>query len=134
VECEAVGRLGTAPALPTVMVNPDGLEKSPNYSQVVLVNGPKLIVSSSQLAFRAEDSDVRLAFDRLKRAVEQAGGSLTHAVMSNYYPLTQSTVDKIRQIRFEFLDKNKPPASTMLQFEGLPSMDASFAVEVVTLP
>ena len=43
-------------------------------------------------------------------------------------------LDKIRAIRFEFLDKTKPPASTMLLFEGLPAMDASFALEVIALP
>jgi enamine deaminase RidA (YjgF/YER057c/UK114 family) len=134
VECEAVGRLPSAPATPLVMVNPPGLESSRNYSQVALVNVPKVIISGAQLAFHNQDSDVRLALDRLRKAVEQAGGSLRSAVMTNYYPLTQSTIDKIRQIRFEFLDKSKPPASTMLLFEGLPSMDASFAVEVVVLP
>lgn len=134
VECEGVGRLSTAPASPLVMANPAQLESSPNYSQVAIVNAPKVILSGGQLAFHNQDSDVRLALERLRKAVEQAGGSLRNAVITNYYPLTQSMIDKIRQIRFEFLDKAKPPASTMLLFEGLPSMDASFAVEVVVLP
>ena len=41
---------------------------------------------------------------------------------------------KVRAIRFEFYDKSKPPASTLLLFEGLPSLDASFGVDVVALP
>ncbi|MBI3210040.1 MAG: hypothetical protein HYZ37_14235 [Candidatus Solibacter usitatus] len=134
VECEAVARTTTAPSSAMTFANPEGLEPSPNYSQVAFVNAPKVILSGSQLAFRAQDADVRLAFDRLKRAVEQSGGSLNHTAFTSYYPLTQSTIDKIRQIRFEFLDKAHPPASTMLLFEGLPSLDASFAVEVVALP
>ena len=134
VECEGVGRLSSPPAGPLVSLNPQGLSTSPNYSQVILLNAPKVILSGGQLAFRTQDSDIRLAFERLKRALEQAGGSLRNVAMTNYYPLTNSTIDKIRNIRFEFLDKTHPPASTMLLFEGLPSMDASFAVEVIALP
>jgi hypothetical protein len=34
-------------------------------------------------------------------------------------------------MRFDFLNKGAPPASTMVPFEGLPSLDASFTVEAV---
>ncbi|MCZ2151190.1 MAG: hypothetical protein LC126_25885 [Bryobacterales bacterium] len=134
VECEAVGRASSAPAAPLQAVNPPGLASSPNYSQVMLMNAPKAVISGMQLAFNSQDGDVRLAFDRLRKAVEQTGGALANTAMTNYYPLTQSMIEKIRQIRFDFLDKNRPPASTMLPFEGLPSQDASFAMEVIALP
>lgn len=134
VECEAVGRASSAPLAPVQFLNPPGLEASQNYSQVAIVNAPKVIMSGSQLAFHNQDPDVRLALERLKKTLEQSGASIHRIVMANYYPLTNSTIDKIRKIRFEFLDKAKPPASTMLLFEGLPSMDASFAVEVIALP
>lgn len=134
VECEGTGSPGRAPGDPMEAVNPDGLDRSPNYSQVMLVNAPKVILTGTQQAFRDQPSDVRLAFERLKRSVEASGGSLERTVMANYYPLTGDIMAKIRQLRFEFLDKARPPASTMLLFEGLPSMEASFAVEVITLP
>ncbi len=134
VECEGVARLAADPAKPLVLVNPPGLQASANYSQVALVNAPKVIITGTQLAFNSREEDIKLAFDRLSKTVEQAGGSLKNTVITNFYPLTQSTMDKIRKVRFEFLDKAKPPASTMLLFEGLPSLDASFAAEVVTLP
>lgn len=134
VECEGVARASSAPASPLQPLNPKGLAASPNYSQAVAVNAPKIILSGSQQAFHTQDADVKLAFERLRRDLEQAGANLRNTVMTNYYPLTQTTIDKIRKVRFEFLDKARPPASTMLLFEGLPSKDASFAVEVITLP
>ncbi|MCS7026100.1 MAG: RidA family protein [Bryobacteraceae bacterium] len=134
VECEAVGRTSSTPSSPLEFANPEGLQVSPNYSQVAIVNAPKLIFTGAQLAFNNQESDVRLALDRLRKVVEQAGGSLRNAVLTNYYPLTPSTIERIRQIRFEFLNRERPPASTMLLFEGLPSMDASFSVEVIALP
>ena len=41
--------------------------------------------------------------------------------------------DQIRTVRGEFYDKSRPPASTMLGFEGLPSLDASLAVDVIAV-
>ncbi len=41
----------------------------------------------------------------------------------------------VRRVRFEFYSQANPPAATLLLFEGLPSLDASFAVDVIaTVP
>jgi enamine deaminase RidA (YjgF/YER057c/UK114 family) len=39
--------------------------------------------------------------------------------------------EKVRAKEGEFFDRAKPPAGTMLLFEGLPSLDATVAVEVM---
>jgi len=49
---------------------------------------------------------------------------------SGVYPLTRPVADKVRAIRFDFFDRANPPASTLLLFEGLPSLDATVAIEV----
>jgi len=134
VECETVARLREHPGAPLKLVNPADLEASPNYSHVALVGGPKVVLSGAQLGFRGQDSDVRLAFERLKASVEQAGGSLSQVAMSSIYPLSPQITAKIRAIRFDFYDKRNPPASTMLLFEGLPSLEASFAVDIIGIP
>ena len=134
VECEAVARLRKAPAKALEMLNPHGLPSSPNYSQVALVGGPKVVLSGMQLAFRAQDSDVRLAFERLGKLVEPAGVTLRDVAMSSIYPLSALITDRVRGLRFEYYDRGRPPASTMLPFEGLPSLDASFALDVIAVP
>ncbi len=133
VECEAVARLRKAPSSGLQMVNPPGLTPSPNFSQVAVVGPRQVAFTGTQLAFRFQDSDVRLAFDRLKSSLEQAGVSMRDVVMSNIYPLTGSIQQKVRAIRFEFYNKERPPASTMILFQGLPSLDASFGVDVVAV-
>lgn len=130
VECEAVGRLPQAPASAIVLENPKGLTASLNYSQVALVNAPRIVLTGAQSAFGSEDADVKLAFDRLGRVLEAAKTSYSQVFFANYYPLTNPVVDKIRALRFQYLDKSRPPASTLILFEGLPSLDASFAMEV----
>jgi len=134
VECEAVARLKAPLGAPVKFVQPAGLTASPNFTHVVLVNAPLVVLTTTQLAFRAQDADVRLAFSRLQGILESAGSGAKHVLFSNIYPLTAAMADKVRSIRFEFYDPSKPPASTMLPFEGLPSLDASFGVDVVALP
>jgi enamine deaminase RidA (YjgF/YER057c/UK114 family) len=132
-ECEAVARLAKAPAGKAELANPDGLPKSANYSQIALLGPGKVALSGTQLAFRYQDADIRLAFERLKKALEQVRARVEDTVMSSIYPLNAGMADRIRAIRFEFYDRARPPASTMLPFEGLPSLDASFGVDVVAV-
>ena len=131
VECEGVGRLSKPPASPVVLQNPQGLPSSPNYSQVALAGPARVVLSGMQVAYGAQDSDVRLAFDRLRRALEAAQTTTAKVYFSNFYPLTNSAVEKIRAQRFSYFDRTRPPASTLILFEGLPSLEASFAVDVV---
>ena len=131
VECEAVARLAVAPRSPVEFLNPDGLPKSSSYSQVALVNTPRVALSGLQMAFGLEDGDARLAFQRLAKALDGVQAPLKDVVMASAYPLHPAIAEQLRKIRFEFYDQAHPPASTMLPFEGLPSMDGSFGLDVV---
>src|SRR5262249_34616932 len=102
VECEAVGRLDTPPASPVVLLNPAGLAQNPNYSQIALVNARKLVLSGTQMAFGEQESDVRLAFERLRKALEPLGATSRDVFWSSVYPLTRGVADKARAVRFEF--------------------------------
>jgi enamine deaminase RidA (YjgF/YER057c/UK114 family) len=133
VECEGVARLSNAPDAPVKLLNPPGLRASPNYSQVALVGPVRLVLAGTQLAFRYTEDDARLAFQRLEKTLAAEGASLKNAVMLNTYPLSPLLADLVRKVRFDYLDPARPPASTMLPFEGLPSMDAAFGLEVVAL-
>jgi enamine deaminase RidA (YjgF/YER057c/UK114 family) len=133
VECEAVARSRVKIEKPLEFLNPDGLPKSPNYSQIALVGAPWVALTGTQVAFGFEDSDVRLAFGRLERELAQVHASIKDVAWSSIYPLSNSIADQVRKIRFDFYDKTRPPAATMQPFEGLPSMDASFAVDAVAV-
>lgn len=131
VECEAVGRLDTPPSAPVVLVNPAGLTQNPNYSQIALVAAPQLIFSGGQLAFGEQDRDIRLAFERLRKDIEPLGVTYRDVFWTSVYPTTLPVANAVRAARFDFLDKSRPPASTFLLFEGLPSLDATVAMEVI---
>ncbi len=130
-ECEAVARLARAPAARMEALNPEPLDKTAGYSHVVKVNTPQVIFSGTQVAFGFEEPDARLAFERLAKVVEQLGGSLKEAVSASFYPLSPQQLPLIRKVRADFFSPGRPPAATALPFEGLPSMDAGFAMDVV---
>jgi enamine deaminase RidA (YjgF/YER057c/UK114 family) len=132
-ECEAVGRLNDAVPGAFELVNPSGLPVSANYSQSARVSAPKIILTGGQLAFRYTEDDARLAFTRLNRTLEGAGSSTQKILFLSIYPLSPQIAETVRKVRFEFLNKQQPPASTLLPFEGLPSIDAAFGLEAVAL-
>jgi enamine deaminase RidA (YjgF/YER057c/UK114 family) len=96
-----------------------------------LVAAAKLVFTGTQLAFGADDNAARLAYQRLDKALEPLGTSAKHAAMANFYPLSNSIGARARRIGLEFFDTAHPPVTTLLPFEGLPSMDASFGMDVV---
>jgi enamine deaminase RidA (YjgF/YER057c/UK114 family) len=132
-ECEAVGRLNRAPSAPVTFVNPPQLASNPNYSQIALVNAPKIVLTGAQMAFGDQDADIRLAFERLGKAMEPLGATFHDVFWMSTYPLTQAAIDKVRAARFNFLDPAHPPASTLLLFEGLPSLDSNVAMEFIAV-
>jgi enamine deaminase RidA (YjgF/YER057c/UK114 family) len=102
-------------------------------SLAVLVAAPEVVLSGTQVSFGYKENDARLAFQRLARSLEQGGTSLRKVVFAHYYPLSPGIASQVHKIRAEFLPADKPPASTMVTVEGLPAIDAGFAVDVVAV-
>ncbi|MGA2329828.1 MAG: hypothetical protein ABSH05_26565 [Bryobacteraceae bacterium] len=132
-ECEAVARLRQPPAQALVFRNQPGLPGSPDNSEIALVGPRRLAFTGAQLAFGFGDADARLAFQRLAKTLEGVGASYSRVAVLNVYPLSRSVAELVRKVRPEFFDRARPPAGTMLSFEGLPSLDASFAVEAIAV-
>ena len=118
VLCEAAARLSTAPATQPAA-----------GSAVTLVNSPKIVLTSTQLVFRDQDSDFRLAYQRLAKTMAPLGATFKDVVWTGNYALTLPNAAKIESLQWEFLDRAHPPARTALQIEGLPSTDATAAIE-----
>ena len=131
--CEAVARQHSDIGGPMRMLNPAGLPSEPGRSQIALVGAPQVVLSGTQVSFGYQLADARLAFERLGKVLEQEGSSLHDVAFTHYYPLSGGIADQVRQVRGEFFDAAYAPAGTLLLFEGLPSMDAGFAVDVVAV-
>jgi enamine deaminase RidA (YjgF/YER057c/UK114 family) len=134
--CEAVARLSADPG-PLRMVPAEGhgaeIPVEAGQSRVALVGAPRVVLTGTQVAFGFEEKDAHLAFERLQRELEQSGSSMRNVAFAHYYPLAQSIAAQVRRVRQDFFDPGHPPAGTMLLFEGLTSMDAGFAVDVIAV-
>jgi enamine deaminase RidA (YjgF/YER057c/UK114 family) len=130
-ECEAVARLRTSIAQPVSFLNPPDLDKSPNYSQLALVKSPKLVITGTQLAFGSQEADIKLAFERLQRVLSSSNARFDQVVMSHTYVTSSAIIPRVRTVRANYYSNTTPPASTLLSFQGLPSLDAAFGVDVI---
>jgi enamine deaminase RidA (YjgF/YER057c/UK114 family) len=131
--CEAVAKLRRDPGVPLQVTNAEGLPAIPGVSQIALVAAPKVVLTGTQVSFGFEEKDARLAFQRVGKALEQAGSSLQEVAFAHFYPLATGLATQIAKVRGDFFDSAHPPASSLLLFEGLPSMNAGFAFDVVAV-
>ena len=121
VLCEAAARLATAPGSPQT------------GSGAALVNSPKIVLTSTQLVFRDQDSDFRLAYQRLAKTIAPLGATFKDVFWTGNYALTLPNAAMIEKLQWEFLDRTHAPAQTSLQIEGLPSTDATAAIEFMAI-
>ena len=131
--CEAVGRLTWNTGTPLELRNPPAAPAGTGESQMALVSAPHLILTGTQVSFGYEEKDARLAFERMKRILEQSGASPADVAFAHYYPLSGGIAAQVRKVRAEFFSPGRPPAGSMLLFESLPSMDAGFAMDMVAV-
>jgi enamine deaminase RidA (YjgF/YER057c/UK114 family) len=122
VLCEGAARMTIAPASPLAA-----------GSVVALVNSPKIVLTSTQLVFREQDSDFRLAYQRLAKTMAPLGATFKDVFWTGSYALTLPNAAKIESLQWEFLDRAHAPAQTSLQVEGLPSADATAAIELMAV-
>jgi enamine deaminase RidA (YjgF/YER057c/UK114 family) len=131
--CEAVARLRRDIGAPLRLIDFEGLPKQPGESQIALVAAPHVVLTGAQVSFGYREEDARLAFERLRKVLEQAGVSVHNVACAHYYPLSAGIAEQVRKVRLEFFDAAHPPAGSLMLFEGLPSMEAGFAVDLVAV-
>jgi len=127
----------------TQFINPDGLSKPPGYTHVVIARPGKIVYLSGQVAndrtgkvvssdFRAQAEQV---FANLKTALAAAGATFDDVVKINYYVrnYTPELRTAIREVRDRYINKEHPPASTLVGVAALASDDYLLEVEAVAV-
>ena len=97
VNCEAIAALKDAPQAPVRFVAADGTAAPADRSQVALVSTPRLVITGLQLGFKSQPADVRLAFERLGKALESQHASYAEVVLSRIYSMSQPIADSVHQ-------------------------------------
>src|SRR5262249_10558876 len=113
--CEAVGRVEKMTGDPS--------------EGVAIATKPKLVFTGLQIGFRDQDADIRLACDRLNKELVSQGANSGDVIFWSTYSLSRAVAAKAIALRTELLKNAK--AGSALMFEGLPSLDATAAIEAV---
>jgi len=122
--CEAVARANGSGTQRIRLVPAEGEPRA------VEVNSAKVVVTGSQVSYGYLEADSRLAFERLQKSLESAGVGLADTALAQYYPIAESMAAQVRKLAPGFFGR---AASSVLVFEGLPSMQAGFGVDVIAV-
>jgi enamine deaminase RidA (YjgF/YER057c/UK114 family) len=120
--------------------NPPELATPPGYTHVVEATGGRTIYVAGQVA-RNRSGDVvgtgdmaaqtRQVFENLKVALESVGAGFGDVVKLNYYLTDISQIGVVREVRDEYLDAQRPPASTVVEVPRLVQEEFLIEVEAV---
>ena len=122
--CEAVARLTWNTGKKVHYVPAQGEPRA------ALISAPQVVLSGTQMSYGYQEADSRLAFERLSKSLESAGVAAREVAYANYYPLAEPLAAQVRKLRPNFFPA---AAASIITFEGLASMDAGFAIDVVAV-
>jgi enamine deaminase RidA (YjgF/YER057c/UK114 family) len=123
-----------------LFASPDDLSSPPGYSHVVTIPAGRLVWTAGQIALDPDgklvgvgdwESQARLVFQNLTRALEAAGAAWAGVVKLTFFVVDTSGLATIRAVRDEFVDRSHPPTSTLVQVAGLAYPDLLLEVEAV---
>lgn len=126
VACEGIGRMPKREVAGIRRVEAPGMGAT-----AVMVARPKLVFTAAQLAFRDSEEDIRLAYQRLARTIQDLGVSYDEVVAAHVYALSAEIGERVAGLQPDFVSASGPPARSAQVLEGLPSLDATAAVEIV---
>lgn len=109
-------------------VDPPSLPRPVGYSHVAEVSNGKTIYVSGQVALDQSGNlvgpgDLRTqtqqVFTNLKAALEAVGADFNYVVKLNYYLLDISQIQIVREVRDQFVNTHRPPASSAVEVRRL---------------
>jgi reactive intermediate/imine deaminase len=124
-------------------LSPDTLPPPFGYSHVVDVPVTRIVYVAGQVPLDTEgrlvgegdlEAQARQVFENLTAALEAAGVSWREVVKLNYFLVDVTQIASVRAIRDEYVDTERPPASTLVQVSGLFRDDVLIEVEAVAIP
>lgn len=121
------------------LVRPAGMPPVNGYSHAVLFSGPMMVISG-QVPLDADGglvgkddpaAQIRQVHDNLNTALAAVGATMAQVIKFTYFVTDMSILPTLRQIRDEYVDIDRPPASSLVQVVGLVNPD--FMIEVEAL-
>jgi reactive intermediate/imine deaminase len=124
-------------------LNPESLSAPFGYSHVVdspvdrivYISGQVPLDSDGQLVGEGDfEAQARQVFENLTRALQAAGVAWSDVVKLNYFLTDVTQITAVRTIRDDYVDTKRPPASTLVQVNGLFRPEVMVEIEAVAVP
>jgi reactive intermediate/imine deaminase len=123
-------------------LNPDALAPPAGYTHVVGVPVGRLFYISGQVPLdRSGDlvgageiaAQTRQVFENLSAALAAVGASWSDVVKLGYFLVDVAHLQTVRAIRDEYLDTERPPASTLVEVSRLFRDDVLIEIEAIAV-
>jgi reactive intermediate/imine deaminase len=124
-------------------LSPDSLPAPFGYSHIVDSRAERIVYISGQVPLDSDgqlvgegdfEAQTRQVFVNLNRALDAAGATWSDVVKLNYFLTDVSQITSVRAIRDEYVDTERPPASTLVQVSGLFRPEVMVEIEAVAIP
>lgn len=123
-------------------LSPETMSPPFGYSHVVDAPAGRIIYISGQVPLDTDgelvgqgdfEAQARQVFANLSAALEAAGAGWSDVVKLNYFLTEIGELGTVRTIRDEYVDTERPPASTLVQVSALFSPEAMVEIEAVAI-
>lgn len=126
------------------LVNPASVSIPKGYSQAAVIDlgNSTMVVMSGQVPLDKEGKLVgkddigkqaQQVFRNIKSIVEEMGGTMDDIIKLTYLITDLSQIQQIRQARDQFINMQKPPASTLAQVSKLFREDVFIEIEATAV-
>jgi enamine deaminase RidA (YjgF/YER057c/UK114 family) len=98
--------------------------------QLAAISSPEIVITGTQLAFGSQDSDLKLSFDRLEKALAAKNVRFDRVALSHLYVTSSALTNRVIALE----SARSGGTRTVLPVEALPSLDAPFGLDVIAVP
>ena len=128
--------------MPNRFLEPETLPAPFGYSQVVESTGSRIVHVAGQVPLNAKNelvgegdfqAQVRQAFENVRLALDAVDMTFSDVVKMQFFLTDISCLPQVRGIRDEYINTERPPASTSVQVVALFRPEVMFEMDVVAI-
>ena len=120
----------------------DGRQRERAYSPAVKITGGTAIYLAGHTGYQDEkgdpypgnfDGQVRLAFERMRKTLETAGGKLDDIVTMTVFITDMANGTRFTQLRKEFFQEGRYPASALIGIKELARPEMMIEIQAIAV-
>jgi enamine deaminase RidA (YjgF/YER057c/UK114 family) len=120
----------------------DARQRDRAYSPAVKINGGTTLYMAGQTGYQDEqgetyprdfDGQVRVAFERIRKTLQAAGGKLDDVVTMTVFITDMANGTRFTQLRKEFFQEGRYPASALIGIKELARPEMMIEIQAIAV-